>query len=264
MQGRDDERANPSMLDKIDLILDSVEEAGFLNLSQVMEKTGLARSTAHRLLTDMERRRWLTRVGTNYELGVRLFRLGTRGIRNHWFYRRVLPNLNWLHAHTGHVVHLTYLDEGEAVFWERIGGGPRADAMPSRVGQRLPANATAAGKALLAGLPESLRDRMGELPAVTGRTVHTWEGLDEEFAAIARRGFATDVGGAWDGIGCLAVTVGAGAEDAKDAYRTTAAISICAPLSAIDTRLVAPLLAARDRTAEAIRVNPMEDPGGTD
>lgn len=87
MQGRDDARGNPSMLDKIDLILDSVEEAGFLNLSQVMEHTGLARSTAHRLLTDMERRRWLTRVGTNYELGVRLFRLGTRGIRKHWFYR---------------------------------------------------------------------------------------------------------------------------------------------------------------------------------
>lgn len=262
MQSRDDERHNPSMLDKIDLILDSVEEAGFLTLSEVMERTGLARSTAHRLLTDMERRRWLTRVGTNYELGVRLFRLGTRGIRNHWFYRRVLPSLNWLHAHTGHVVHLTYLDETEAVFWERIGGGPRAEAVPSRVGQRLPANATAAGKALLAALPESLRERMGEFPAVTDRTIHTREGLAEEYAAIGRRGFATDVGGAWDGIGCLAVTIGAGAEDAKDAHRTTAAISICAPLEAIDTRLVAPLLAARDRIAEAIRVNPMEDPGG--
>src|SRR5699024_10017611 len=78
-----------SMLDRFGVILDAIEEAEYLTLTGVMERTGLARSTTHRLLIQMERRRWLFRVGTNYELGPRLFNLGTTGVRNHWFHRSV-------------------------------------------------------------------------------------------------------------------------------------------------------------------------------
>ncbi len=248
-----------SMLDRVDLILDAVEESGYLTLSGVMERTGLARSTAHRLLTQMERRRWLFRVGTNYELGVRLFELGTKGVRNHWFYRRALPALTRLHAQTGFVVHMSYLDGAEAVCWEKLGRGAFGASVPSRIGDHTPANATASGKALLAAQPAGFVQSIRRFDAVTPRTVTAPHLLQRELDAVRRRGFAVDEGGMFDGVGCYATTVHAGGADVRDAHRTTAAISVCVPLDRLDARLVAPLLSARDQIITATRVNPMAD-----
>lgn len=264
MSARRDSGDCLSMLDRLDLILGTVEEAGYLTLSGVVERTGLPRSTVHRLLIQMERRRWLFRVGRNYELGVRLFDLGTKGVRNHWFYRRSLPALHRLHAQTGYVVHLTYLDGADAVFWEKIGPGKFGAAVPSRIGNRMPANSTASGKALLAAQPPGFIDALGAFASVTERTLHSVPAMRRELEAVRKRGYATDEGECLPGIGCFAATVHAGGYDAKDAHRTTAAISVCVPLERLDSRLIAPLIAARDQIIENSRVNPMVDPVGTD
>lgn len=253
-----------SMLDKIDLILGVVEESGYLTLSGVMERTGLARSTAHRLLTQMERRRWLYRVGTNYELGVRLFDLGTKGVRNHWFYRRAMPALRWLHAQTGFVVHLTYLDGADAVYWEKLGDGRFGAAMPSRIGHHTPANATASGKALLAAQPGGYVESLGPFEAVTERTVSSARSLRAELETVRRRGFAVDEGELLPGVGCYAATVHAGGADLTIAHRTTAAISVCVPLERLDRRLITPLATAREQIIHNTRINPMAESADAD
>ncbi len=248
-----------SMLDKIDLILGVVEEAGYLTLSGVIERTGLARSTAHRLLTQMEQRRWLFRVGTNYELGVRLFDLGTKGVRNHWFYRRALPALHWLHAQTGFVVHMTILDGADAVYWEKLGDGRFGAAVPSRIGHHTPANATASGKALLAAQPSGYVESLGPFQAVTARTISSAPQLRTELETVRRRGFAVDEGELLPGVGCYAATVHAGGADLTNAHRTTAAISVCVPLDRLDKRLITPLVAAREQIIHNTRINPMAE-----
>ncbi|GAA4822796.1 IclR family transcriptional regulator [Tomitella cavernea] len=257
---RKDEAGSLSMLDRLDLILDVVEDAGFLTLSGVVERTGLARSTAHRLLTHLERKRWLFRVGSNYELGPRLFDLGTKGVRNHWFYRGALPALHRLHAQTGFVVHMAYLDGPEIVYWEKIGPGRFGAAVPTRIGGRNPAHATALGKALLAAQPRGMVDSLAPFAPATERTFCTPAALHQELDEVRRRGYAMDRSESLRGVGCYATAVQAGADDSVNAYRMTAAISVCVPVGRLDVRLVAPLLSAKKQIIDAARINPMTEP----
>lgn len=247
----------PSMLDRIDLILDAVEEAGFLTLSGVMERTGLARSTAHRLLTQMERRKWLFRVGTNYELGVRLFGLGTTGLRTHWFYQRAMPTLSWLQLQTGYIVHLTYLDGADAVCWEKLGSGRFQWEVPTRIGTHRPAHTTAGGKALLALQPDDYLRGLEPLESLTPDSVTSTTALRAELDEVRKRGYAVDRGESLPGVGCFGTTVSAASDDSSTARRTSAAISVCVPLPELDTRLIPILLAAKKRIAQHMRVNPM-------
>lgn len=264
MASRKEAGGGLAMLDRLDLILDVVEEAGFLTLSGVVERTGLARSTAHRLLTHLEHKRWLFRVGSNYELGPRLFDLGTKGVRNHWFYRSALPSLHRLQAQTGYVVHLAYLDGPDVVYWDKIGPGRFGVAVPSRIGARRPAHSTALGKALLAAQPAGFIDSLGAFAPATDRTVCSPAVLQRELETVRKRGYATDEGEALPEVGCYAAAVQAGADDSVNAYRTMAAISVCVPVARLDSRLIAPLLSAKKQILDATRVNPMADPASRD
>ena len=263
MSGERGSSEGASLLDRFDLILDAIEEAGYLTLTGVMERTGLARSTAHRLLLQMERRQWLFRVGTNYELGPRLFDLGTAGLRNHWFYRSARPALHWLHVRTGCLVHLAFLKGTDVVFWDKIGAGAHDATFSGQIGGRAPAYATALGKALLAGQPPGVLASHA-LAAAAGVPSRPRAELLRELEEIRKRGYAWDRGEFRPGVGCLATVVHANADDPSSAYRTTAAISLCVPEDRLDTRLVAPLMTAKTRITQAARVNPMIDRSSSD
>ncbi|MGO3326142.1 MAG: IclR family transcriptional regulator [Gordonia sp. (in: high G+C Gram-positive bacteria)] len=252
------------MLDRIDMILDAVEEAGFLTLSGVMERTGLTRSTTHRLLVQMERRKWLFRVGTNYELGVRLFGLGTNGLRTHWFYRRAMPTLSWLQLQTGRVVHMAYLDGADSVYWEKLGSGRFQWEVPTRIGAHRPAHTTSVGKALLAVQSDDYLRGIEPLTELTADTVTSTAALRQELDVIRRRGYSIERGESVPGVGCFGTTVSAASDDSSTARRTSAAISICAPLAELDTRLVPILLAAKKRIDHNMRVNPMIESSADD
>ncbi|MCF8587726.1 IclR family transcriptional regulator [Gordonia liuliyuniae] len=247
----------PSMLDRIDLILDAVEEAGFLTLSGVMERTGLARSTTHRLLLQMERRKWLFRVGTNYELGVRLFGLGTSGLRTHWFYRRAMPTLSWLQLQTGYIVHMAYLDGADCVYWEKLGSGRFQWEVPTRIGAHRPAHTTSVGKSLLAVQSDDYLRSIEPFAELTPNTVTSTTAIRQEIDEVRKRGYAVDRGESIPNVGCFGTTVSAASDDSATARRTSAAISICVPLAELDTRLIPILLAAKKRISQNMRVNPM-------
>ena len=249
-----------SMLDRFGLILDAIEEAEYLTLTGVMERTGLARSTTHRLLIQMERRRWLFRVGTNYELGPRLFNLGTTGVRNHWFHRSARPALQRLHLRTGQLVHLAFLSGTDVVFWDKLGSGRHDAAGVGQIGGSVPAHAAAVGKALLASQPSGIASTARPFPALTEKTLSSRAALQKELESVQRKGYAMDAGEFQSGIGCIATTVHAGVDDPSSAYRTTAAISLCVPLDRLDSRLVDPLMVAKTQIMQQLRVNPMVDP----
>jgi DNA-binding IclR family transcriptional regulator len=74
----------------------------------------------------------------------------------------------------------------------------------------VPANCTAAGKALLAALPvEELEKRLAAvhtLPSLTRRSIAAPDKLDRELVAIRRRGFSTDDEEALHGVSCVSRT----------------------------------------------------------
>src|ERR1700728_3521681 len=144
------EPATPTaVIDRISLVLDAFDGPGRLTLAQIVRRTGLPRSSAHRMLDRLVQLRWLRRSGRDYELGMRLVELGSLAVHQDRLVRAAGPLLGELHRATGLVVHLAILDGADVMYLEEVGDRWIA-TIPSRVGGRQPAHCTAVGKAILA------------------------------------------------------------------------------------------------------------------
>ncbi|MFC7451115.1 IclR family transcriptional regulator [Rhodococcus daqingensis] len=246
----DGQQAQPMlMFDRIELVLQALDDCGHLSLSEIARLTGIPTSSAHRLLEKMVQGRWLTRVGTRYEIGVRLFELGSRAVRNHWFHRTALPTMQELHRSTGAVVHLAFLDGADGIYWEKISGAFGAK-IPSRIGGRYPAHRSAVGKALLSSLPREALDQpiFDRLNRSDAQRSGGRRELELELDRVAVEGVAYDRGEALAGLGCVAAPIAYG-------HPIPAALSICGPLSRIttDRRMSAAVQSAAAEIARSVR-----------
>ncbi|GGK33461.1 IclR family transcriptional regulator [Nocardia camponoti] len=199
-----------SMIERMTLILDAFDGATpTLTLLGLAERTGLPRSTVHRILDQMIRLRWLAHTPGGYRLGLRVLELGGLAAEHNELREVVSPLLYDLSQRTGLVGHLAVLDNREVLVLERAGGRSRS-AIPTRVGGRLPAHCTAVGKALLATLDPGVAE--ASLRAGTGpRTPHSINDrveLHRELARIRnRQGVAVDTEELMTGVGCVAVPI---------------------------------------------------------
>ena len=179
-----------AVIDRIALVLDAFDGPGRLSLAQVVRRTGLPRSSAHRMLERLVQLRWLRRQGRNYELGMRLVELGSLAVQQDRLHRAAQPFLHALHRATGLVVHLAVLDGADVVYLEKIVGALGA-AVPTRVGGRQPAHCTAVGKVLLAfSDPDRLDAFVDLLARKTRYSISTRRQLTDELVAIRARGVA--------------------------------------------------------------------------
>lgn len=233
------EKANetPSaVIDRISLVLDAFEGPGRLTLAQIVRRTGLPRSSAHRMLERLVALRWLRRDGRDYELGMRLVELGSLALHQDRIHRAAIPLLRDLHRATGLVVHLAVLDGSDVVYLEKI-GDHMAAAIPTRVGGRQPAHCTAVGKAILADDDNATVDATVDLSARKTRySIATATQLATELAKVRAHGIAVEREESLPGFGCVAAPIG-------PAGQAVAAVSVCGPLSRMtfDHRMVAPV-----------------------
>lgn len=192
--GRPDEPP-VSMVARIALIMRAFEEPGArYRLDQVAERTGLPRSTVHRILDQLLATGWLQRRADGYSLAAAAMTAGhTLGERPEL--RSVAaPVLNRLHLDTGLVVHLGVLVGAEVLYLDKIGARLTAN-LPTRVGGRSPAHATAIGKAMLAQVSAEDIDALYShgMEKRTPRTISDIGTLHQELRRIrARRGLAFD------------------------------------------------------------------------
>ena len=116
----DSEPETPSaVIDRVSLVLDAFDGPGRLTLAQIVRRTGLPRSSAHRMLERLVQLRWLRRNGRDYELGMRLVELGSLAVHQDRLHRAAIPLLHDLHRATGLVVHLAVLDGPMWCTWRR-------------------------------------------------------------------------------------------------------------------------------------------------
>ncbi|CRK57821.1 Transcriptional regulator, IclR family [Alloactinosynnema sp. L-07] len=200
----------PSMVERMTLILDEfAARTTRLTLEEVGRRTHLPRSTAHRILDQLVKLRWLDHTSFGYCLGRRSLSLGGRGDDDAEVRQAAAPLLHQLSVQTGLVVHLAVLDEVEIVYLDKV-GGRFAAAVPSRVGGRAPAHSTALGKAMLAWLqPEDVEERFSsELRRQTHVTIGEVGLLHQELNRIrARRGVAFERGECFSHISCVAAAI---------------------------------------------------------
>ena len=118
------------------------------SLTDLATETGLALSTTHRLLAELEEWGALQRdVNGRYQIGLRLWELGQHAGRQVREIAR--PLLQDLYSLTQETVHIAIRENTEVLYIDRVYGTRRVP-QASRVGGRLPLHATAVGKVLLA------------------------------------------------------------------------------------------------------------------
>lgn len=221
--------SSKSVLQRMDLVMSAIQQQRRQTLTELCHRTGLPRTTVHRFLENLVEMRWLSRVGNQYEFGVRMLEMG--GGEDHWFFQLAQPELMELHLRTRQAVHLTFLDGPDVVFWKKLAGREGA-LIPTRLGGRRPAHQTASGKAILAVAEPAVLADFCQYP-LAGATEHSItdvERLVTEISRARQEGLARDHGESWPDVGCIAAGV-----TAKQGGRTTvgtpmiAAISISGP-----------------------------------
>jgi DNA-binding IclR family transcriptional regulator len=178
-----------SMIERMTLILDAFDASTpRLSLGELSERTGLPRSTTHRILDQLVELRWLEHSGQSYSLGMRTLELGGLAVAHHELREITTPLLADLHRRTGAVASLAVLDRRDVVYVDRHGRGLTSDPV-TRVGGRAPAHATSAGKAMLAWHDDiALRSAWPHrLPTRTHRTITTLDVLRQDLAQIRSR-----------------------------------------------------------------------------
>ncbi|MEE3752937.1 IclR family transcriptional regulator [Mycobacterium intracellulare] len=222
-----------AVIDRISLVLDAFDGPGRLTLAQIVRRTGLPRSSAHRMLERLVQLRWLRRSGRDYELGMRLVELGSLAVHQDRLVRAAGPLLGELHRATGLVVHLAVLDGADVVYLDKV-GDRMLGAIPTRVGGRQPAHCTAVGKAILAYRDEETDIDLGA--RLTKYSISSAPQLAAELAKVRAHGVAFEREEALLGFGCVAAPIGSPGE-------AVAAVSVCGPLNrmALDQRLAAPV-----------------------
>jgi len=203
---RDDRAAVEKALNLLEVLGSSGSSTG---LSALARRAQLPKSTAFRLLATLERTQAVVRVGNEYRIGPLMERLGATPTPTiHEALRdRVTPFMVELYGQTHETVHLAVLSGAEVVYLNKLAGHRRMET-PSRIGGRLPAYATAVGKAMLARNPLALNLTMSTTrPALTDNTITDAQDLEHELTRIREIGIAHDHGETLRDLHCVAAPI---------------------------------------------------------
>jgi DNA-binding IclR family transcriptional regulator len=195
---------SPSVISRAFRVLEAFHsEHTELTLEDLARRTGLPRSTVHRLACQLVEVGALERTPRGWQVGVTLFELGQLVPTQRRLRELALPFMGDLYEATHQTIQLAVLDGHEVVYVEVLAGHRRVHT-PSRRGGRMPAHCTALGKAMLAYGGVELT------PPLEARTKHTITELVALNAAlrdIRRVGVAYDREEAAPGLVCVAAPI---------------------------------------------------------
>ena len=191
------ERYRIHVIDRAAQILDCF---GFdhqeLSVSEIGAKTGLHRSTAHRILMALEYNDLIKQNPSTgkYHLGIKLFKLGHQAVSQLNLRETCRPFLSRLMNDTKETIHLAVLDDDQVLYLDKV-EGPHALRMPSRVGRYIPTYCTSLGKAMLSCLDDQEVKsilRRQTLKPHTENTVKNINQLLADLRSVRKRGYAVD------------------------------------------------------------------------
>ena len=233
-----------SVLDRVTAVFEAFGEYDEgLGISELARRAHLPKSTVSRIAADLVGQRLLDRDGDTLYLGVRLFELGQTVEQPRRLRQLALPIMTDLRDVTGQTVHLAVLDGVDVVFVTIVRAGPIPKPL-ARVGGRLPAHATALGKAILAFSPHDvvLRATSCGLMRRTPHTITEASTLLRQLVDIRALGVATEREECALGLTCVAGAIlGHGG-------LPTAAISVAGTIDDLVPERVAPAVRAAAAT----------------
>jgi len=194
-------------------ILEALVEAGTpISLSGLVSRTGLPKTTVHRLVSVLVERGWAKTTERGYGLGYLSLRAATAFETSLDIRFEAAPYLVELRNRFEETVHLATMDqEFRVVYLEKL--VPRFQAvglMRSRVGATAPAYCTGVGKAMLARLPEPELARFLALVTLvryTPRTLTTRQALLSDLERVRSRGYAVCDQEHEEDVACIAAAI---------------------------------------------------------
>jgi DNA-binding IclR family transcriptional regulator len=181
-------------LDLLEQFHDEVDELGVTELSKRLK---LHKNNVFRLLATLESRNYIeqNKVTENYRLGLKTLELGQTFIKQMGLLRQSRPVLEALVKECNETTYVAILKESHIVYLDVVETDLTVRVVP-RVGARLPAYCTAAGKVQIAFMSdEELENYLPpnrELKRFTPKTLTDRDELKKHLRLIADQGFAMD------------------------------------------------------------------------
>jgi IclR family transcriptional regulator, pca regulon regulatory protein len=169
-----------------------------LGIADIADDLGMSRSTAHRYVITFVALGYLEQgASRKYRLGLRAIDLGLSALDATGMREQAHPYLDDLCRGSGYTASLAVLNDTEIVYVDRVRssrhGRDNVNLDLSR-GSRLPAYCTAAGKVLLAHLPEDERQeriaRIGDFIKYGPNTIASESKLYQELEKVPEAGLA--------------------------------------------------------------------------
>ncbi|MGH3218336.1 MAG: IclR family transcriptional regulator [Streptosporangiaceae bacterium] len=198
-----------SLLDRVDAILAAFDASNrAVGLAGLVARTGLPKTTVYRTTEHMVQLGWLHREAGGYVVGARLCELASLATVRARVRDASLPFMEDLYVATRETVHLAVLEDTHVRCTEEAAGHLPATG-PSRVGWRMPAYCTAAGKVLIAFSPPEVLERVISrgLPPRTPATITSPQRLRAAIARVREKGVAIDYQECEQGLTSVAAPV---------------------------------------------------------
>lgn len=220
-------------LDLLEQFHDDVDELGVTELSKRLK---LHKNNVFRLLATLESRGYIeqNKATENYRLGLKALELGQTFIKQMGLLRQAKPILEQIVEDCNETAYVAIYKEHHTVYLDVVETNLTVRVV-SRVGSRLPAFCTAAGKVHMAYMTdEELDDLLSHLNFVqhTPSTITNAEALKTELAKVREQGYSFDDEELDSGVRCIAAPI-------RDyTRRIVGAISISGPSMRISNERV--------------------------
>lgn len=181
-----------------------------LTLSEIARRADVSRAAARRLLHTLVHLGYASFDGKNFELRPRVLSLGLAYMSSMGVWQVAQPYLDELVRATRESCSVAVLDGADIVHVIRIPAAERLMSITVKVGDRLPAHASAMGRTLLASLSPAELDRYlagNQFTKITSRTVTDPKRLRALILEAAKNGYSEVDGELEIGLRALAAPI---------------------------------------------------------
>jgi IclR family KDG regulon transcriptional repressor len=237
-------------LDLLEQFHGEVDELGVTELSKRLK---LHKNNVFRLLATLESRGYIdqNKATENYRLGLKTLELGQTFVKQMGLLRQSRPVLEWLVRQCNETSYIAILKDFDIIYLDAVETDLTVRVV-TRVGSRLPAYCSAAGKAQLAYLSDEELDNYfagKELKRFTQNTVIEVDELKRELKKVTELGYSIDNEELDTGVRC----VGAPVRDYT--RRIVGAVSISGPSMRLSSeRIEKELVPLAKEAAEQISI----------
>lgn len=186
-------------------VLNRVAAAERTTLRELVEETGLAKSTVHKHLETLRDDRLLKKEGEQYMLGFKFLEFGRTAVDTRDHYSVIEQTVRELASTTGAEVDFTVDEHGRLVLvYEAVGG---TNESTFGVGATFPLYNTAAGKAILATYSEDCVEKRLAAESTIEWTERRRSEFQAELKQIREQGYAINDGECIPGYNSVASAI---------------------------------------------------------